>query len=211
MNQKRIITIALIVMGLGIIGLIVYSLIPKATIRLSIAPEEFTVAINGVTRNAKTDDVITVAPGEIEIIVSREEFGSYSEKVTVKNGEEKEILAALEPKTDAARALLDSTKSQNVIQRIGGKKVEEGAKKLTDENPILNELPIKDRFYTIVVCNSEKYPDDKKKFAVCVRLFELEAKQSAIDELARRGYSLDDYEVIFVDLTYENVREGAGE
>ena len=211
MNQKRIITIAAIIIGVSIIGLIVYSLIPKATIRLSVAPEEFTVSINGVTRTAKTGDTINIAPGEVEITISREEFGSYTENFTVKNGEDKEILAALEAETDAARALLNSTKSQIIIQRIGGKKVEEGAKSLTDENPILKELPIKDRFYTIIVCNSERYPDDKKKFAICIRLFDLAAKQSAIDDLAARGYGIDDYEFIFVDLSYKNIQEQGGE
>jgi len=211
MSRKKITVLIIIAASLCIIGLIIYGFIPRATIRLSVAPDEFTVSINGKKRNAKTGDTVSVSPGDIEIVLSRGEFDTYTEKFTVKNGETKEVLIALNAQTDAARELLESEKSQIIIQRIGGKKVEQGSKELTAKNPILKVLPIEDRFYTINVCNSEKYPNDKTKFAICIRLFDLEARQSAIDDLAARGFSMNDYEYIFVDLTYENIQEQSGE
>lgn len=211
MHRKQILIALIALAAVGLIALIVYSLIPRATIILSVAPEQFTVSINGVKREADTGEIVTVSPGEIEVTLSRDEFDTYTERVVVKNGERKEILVALTAQTPAAELLLKTDKSQEIIQRITGKKIEQGTKELGEKNPILKELPIRERFYTIIACNSEKYPDDKTKFAICIQLFDLDARQSAIDNLRLRGYSLDDYEFIFVDSTYKNIQEQSGE
>ena len=98
-----------------------------------------------------------------------------------------------------------------MIQRIGGSAVEAGAEKLRENYPIITELPINDRFFKIIMCESREFPDDSEKIAVCIQLFDLQARQSAINAIERLGYSLDDYEVVFQDLTYENIREQSGE
>jgi len=212
MNQRRIlILLTVIIFVAAIVGVIVYSAIPRATIYFVVAPTEFTATINGKKHSVKNGDSLTVSPGDITVELSRDEFDSHTETFTIAKGETKEVLYALNPLTDAARALLETDEAQLVIQRIGGKKVEQGAAELTDKYPLLAELPIVDRFYKIVVCDSEAYPEDRTKFAICVRLFDLQAKQSAIDEVARRGYLLSDYEVIYEDNTYETLNESAGE
>lgn len=211
MSQRNRILLIVSVFVAVIIGIIIYALIPRATILFNVAPDEFTVKINGSAHKIKTGESITVAPGDLSIEVSRDEFDTYTEKISLKNGEQHEVLYALNPLTDAARQLLTSEKSRLVIERIGGKKVQEGAKKLDDTYPLIKELPIKYRYYTITTCDSEKYPDDPDKIAICVELYDLEAKQTAIEDIESRGYKLSDYEVIFQDQTYEALQEEAGE
>lgn len=211
MTKKNIIIIISILIGVLVISLVINALIPRSTLTFAVAPEEVTVSINGKEQDVKNGDSITVSPGDITLIISRNEFNSYTEDFTIKNGETKELLVVLEALTDNARALLLTPGSQEVIQRYGGKKVQDGAKALNKKYPILSVLPIKDRFYNIVPCASETYPGDTSKIAVCIKLFNLEAQQSALDDITRRGYQLTDYEIIIKDSTYSNLQEQSGE
>jgi hypothetical protein len=211
MNSRKVAIILAVAFGVLVIVAIVYALIPRATITFAVAPEEVQVEVNGKNHTVQNGQSITVAPGDITVIVSRNEFDSYTEKFTVKNGETYEVLAALAAKTLAAERLLQTPGSQAVIQRVEGRKVERGAAELVSKNPLLKELPIIDKFYKIIVCNSQAYPDDTSKFAICVQLYELEARDAALNDIRSRGYNPEDYEIIVQDLTYETLRENAGE
>lgn len=211
MSRRTIITLIIVSFIAIVIGIIVYALIPKATLLMSVAPEDVTVTINGDTHKVKTGDVITVAPGTLDVSISRDEFDTYTQKVTVKNGEQVEILQALNPKTDAAKALLQTEKSQAIIQRITGNSMKVATDKLTKDFPIISVLPINDKFYTIAVCDSKKYPNDKTKVAICVSLYDMEAKQSAIDDVVRRGFNLNDYETYFIDASYNSAAQSNGD
>ena len=210
-NRSQLLKIIGILAGVIVVGLIIYALIPRATITFAVAPEEVTAIINGEERQIKNGESVTVAPGEIVIELRRDEFETTGETFVIANRESREVLIALEPLTENARQLLLNDGSQLVIQRIGGRAVEEGAAQLREQYPILNDLPYNDRFYSIVICNSEREGAEPTDLAVCVRLFEPQARQSALDTIERLGYSLDDYEIIVQDQSFETVRDQAGE
>lgn len=202
-----ILTFAALIVGI----LVVYALIPRATLKFSVAPENVTVTINGENHSVTTGQTISVAPGEIELKINRKDFLEHTETFTLENNQTREILVALTPTTDEARMLLDAAAARAVVERLGGQEVDKGADELMKEYPILAKLPITDKFFRIVICNSKKYPDDPKKLAVCIRLFEPEARQAAFDEIERQGFSLKDYEIIVQAYDYETMREQAGE
>jgi hypothetical protein len=210
-SRKILTRIVIGLIGVIVIGLIINALIPRATIYFSVAPERVLVNINGKDQEIQNGQEVTVSPGEINVTISQADFTTYSESFTIENGEAREILIALDAETAAAELLLQTPGSQLVIQRIGGAAVEEGAEKLRQAYPIITELPINDRFYKIIVCESREFPNDSEKIAICVQLFDLQARQSAINTIERRGYSLDDYEVVFQDFTYENLQQQSGE
>lgn len=211
MSRRAIIITIISLFGAIILGSIIYLVIPKATLLMSVAPDEVTVTINGQAHKVTTGDKMIVAPGELTITVSRDEFETYSQKLTIKNGETVEILQALTPKTDAAKDLLNSPKSQAVIQRITNNKMKAAADLLMKNYPILSVIPINDKFYTITTCASKKYPNDATKVAICVNLFDPEAKQSAIDAVKAKGFNLDDYETYFVDASYNSAYQQNGD
>ncbi|MDB5163216.1 MAG: hypothetical protein JWO54_167 [Candidatus Saccharibacteria bacterium] len=197
MSRKNIIRIIVVVFLLLIVGLITYSLIPRATLIMSVAPEEFNVTINGHDNKVKTGDAITVTPGDVTFKLSREGFEDYTQTITIKNGQRIEILQALVAQTDEARELLKTEKSQAIIQRVTNVNMLKAANSLSKKYPLLDELPIVDKFYAINVCESKIHPDDISKVAICITLYEPEAKQSAIDDVTSRGFNLDDYETYF--------------
>ena len=202
--SKRMLIIGISIVVLLGVGLLVYHLIPHGTLKMSVAPDEVTVTINGRERTVTTGDLIRVDPGELTIKISRDEFEPHTEKVTIKNGETVEILAALFPKTEDAKALLNTEKSDIVIQRVTGRAMEKAASQLRNDYPIISSLPIKDKYYTVTICESEKHPDDTTKIAICIELYDLAAKQAAINDITGRGFDLNDYEHYFVDARYNS-------
>ena len=203
MSRRSLLIIIIVAVVALIAGLIAYSLIPRASILLSIAPEEFTVTYNGSSQNVTTGKKITVTPGDVSVSISRDGFETSTKTVTIKNGENQELLLALVPKTDAARALLETEKSQQIIQRIANINMKNTTAQYVQDYPIFSVLPIKDKFYVITSCESRLYPNDKTKVAICVNLFDMEAKQSAIEDINRRGFSVDDYEIYYDDKSYD--------
>lgn len=199
MNKKTLRIIG-IVIGVVIVGVVALMLIPRSTILLSVAPDEFTISIDGKKGELKkTGDSLSLSPGTHSVSISRDEFKTYETSITVKNKENFEVLIALEPLTDAARELLNSEKSQAIIQRITGKRMTSDIEKVRTDYPIISKLPIEDKYFTISSCPSVKYPNDATKVAICVYLFDPEAKESADDELQSLGFNLDDYEILYVD------------
>lgn len=209
-SRSRVLKIIGGLVGVVIVGLVIYNLIPRSTIVFAVAPEEVTVVINGDERTIQNGQSITVAPGEIILEIKRDEFEPAGETFVIENRETREVLIALEPLTEAARELLLNDGSQLVIQRIGGKRVEAGAAQLAEKYPIINDLPINERFYTITMCDSEREDAESGDLAVCIKLFELQARQSALNDIERLGYSLEDYEIIVQDRTFQNSRERTG-
>jgi hypothetical protein len=210
--SKRTIIIIFIILGILLgAGLLVYQLIPHGTLKMSVAPDEVTVTINGKERSVTTGDSIRVDPGELTIKISRDEFDPYTEKLTIKNGETVEILVALYPKTSAAKELLGTEKSDIIIQRLTGRAMEKNSAQLRKEYPIISSLPIRDKYYMVTICDSRKNPEDKTKVAICIELYEPAAKQSAIDDVKSRGFNLDDYETYFVDARYDSPSQTHGD
>jgi hypothetical protein len=210
-NRKKLFILVGALLSLGVLIIVVYSLIPRASILFSIAPGEATVIINGRQQGIKSGERVSVGPGEVSVEVKRDEFVSHVETFTLENGGEYEVLVALDPRTAAARALLTSSESQLIIQRIAGRDLRNGVEELNTAYPILKDLPIIDRFYKIIICESQKFPQDESKLAVCIQLYDVAARRSALNEIKRLGYNLADYEVIVQDISYKTIREESGE
>ena len=204
MSRRKFIIMALSAIGLVIGIAVTYALMPRSTLLLSIAPEEFTVSVYGKDHQKKTGDTINVSPGDVIVKISHEGFQTLTKKITVKNGETFEILEALVPLTDEAKKLIATEKSQAIIQRIQGVKTTEKVDDMLKTYPIIGVLPIKDKYYTIEPCPSRKYPKDVSKIAICVNLYNIEAKPSSIKDVESRGFNLDDYETIFIDKSYRS-------
>lgn len=202
MNTRRIMIVTIAVFAIFFVGLCIYELIPRSYIKLSIAPTDVTVNIDGESRNrAMTgDEKIQVSPGKHIVTISKSEFESYSQPVTVKNRETYYLIAALTPLTDAAKALVADEKYQETVSYVGERAATDLQTQLRKDNPILESLPIQDRLYEISQCKSAKYPDDTTKFALCVTTGQLQSDIEpfvAID-LSDAGYKIADYEIIWV-------------
>lgn len=202
--NKRNISIGLGV--LFIIGLIimsiVYSLTPKATLVLALAPEEGFLSIDGGPKNAvKNKQNISIKPGAHTVEFSRDEFDPLSQTFTVDDKKSIEVIIVLNPLTEAAKKLLLTPGAQEVVQRFVGKKFIKESEQLDQTYPILSILPIEARLYTVNSCRSVKYPDDSTKIALCADMSEEGLESYILKDITSRGYNPSDYEIIFTNIS----------
>lgn len=199
MSRRNLFIISIII-GLAFIAIVVYSLIPKTYIKLATAPQSVKISIdNSETRSVKNGDSIRIEPGRHTITVSQNEFRSYTKEIDTKNGQTTEFVVALTPLTNAAKKLLEDSKSQIVVQRFYGEIYIQQTNKITKNYPILSILPIQARLYIVSACMSQKYPDNPTKIALCVdyKQQDFDIKPYVLEDIQSRGYNPVDYEIIW--------------
>jgi len=199
MSRRQII---IVLGGLIFIGLIawavIYSIVPRASLSLALAPETGLLSIDGGSpQSVINKQIITVAPGKHKVTFSRDEFKSYSTDVTVANKQSQEVIIALDPLTDAASKLLLTADAQEVIQRFVNLNMIKSTNQLNKDYPILNSLPIQARLYIINPCPSVKYPNDHTKIALCVDVAQPGLEPYVDQDISSRGFNPADYEIIF--------------
>ncbi len=208
MDNKRKILLAGII-ALLLIGSLVLLFLPKTQLNSIVAPSPVNIQIdNGSTKRVNNGDKLDISPGTHTIKVSEDDFTSYSKTITIKSGETQDFLVALKPNSPTAQARLNNPTSQAIVQRFNGPIIDNGTAQLNKDYPILKILPIQARLYSIHPCASVKYPNDATKIAICVDGTTSEVKPYAIQDIASRGYNVDNYEMIYSfqdDTTQQNL------
>lgn len=201
MSKKQIISIVTFLI-LIVIGWSVYLLIPKSYILFQTAPEVVYVKINnGKEKIINNGDKLFLKPDKYKIIIYRDEFNPQFEEFTIKNGETKEIVVTLKPLTEEAAKLLQNEKSIKVIEKATTIKMDAESAIKEELYPILKILPIENRNYTVMTCESKKFPNQPDKVALCINITEESVKNHVKKDILSRGYNLDDYEVYWVDIS----------
>jgi hypothetical protein len=198
-NQKRAIVVIITAVVVIIVSAVIYNLIPRSHLTLYLAPEEGTLSIDSKIQSVKNGQVITLSPGKHTVVFSHNEFDSLSQDITTTNGQTLDFIAVLNPLTDAARALLQSAGAQAVIERFTSKVQVSQTNNLLKNYPILSILPINARLYTINSCQSQKYPDDSTKLALCVDEYHDGLGPYVLKDITSRGYNPADYEIIYIN------------
>lgn len=191
-----------LLISLGVIFIIIFSIVylltPRATIKLSVAPDKVFVSVNNINKAYKNGDSLSIKPGDYSIKVSADGFDTYTTTISIKNHGNKELLVALKPNTDAAKQLLLNDKSQAIMQRFYGKDLINQTDTLVKKYPIINILPINARLYSINLCSSVKFPNDKTKIALCVKEAQDGLDPYVLKDISSRGFNPDDYEIIWL-------------
>lgn len=202
MNIRRIIIIGFIALVALIVGIFIFiQANPSGTLVVAVAPEEGTLVLDGKERKVKNEDKIGLSIGEHTVAFKRDEFkDSETKKVTITKDENMRVIFVLEPLTDAARALLQTEGAQRVREQNGGQEIINASNEAVDKNPILTILPIQSRLYTVSACQSEKFPNDPDKVALCVNSSgEYDLLPYVRKDISSKGYNPDDFEIIFVN------------
>jgi len=180
------------------IGSIVYFLIPKSYIVFQVAPEQVAVLIDNKDRkNITNGDSITVAPGKHTITVFRDEFNPSTTNINIRNGETTEIVAALIGLTENAKKLLNNDKSNSVIEKSTGIRMDKQVELTAELNPIMSILPIENRNYVISSCPSQLYPSNPNKIALCVDIPSDDFIVDVKADIKSRGFDPEQYEYIW--------------
>ena len=202
MSKKQIVFIVSFFI-LIFIGWSVYLLIPKGYVLFQTAPETVYIKINdGEEKAINNGDKLFFKPNKYKVVIYRDEFNPQFEEFTIKNGETKEIIAALKPLTENAKnILLDNNESIKILEKSTSIKIDNESEFLEKTYPILKILPIENRNYTIMTCESKKFPNQPDKVALCINITEESVRNRVKEDILSKGYDLNDYEVTWVDIS----------
>ena len=190
------------VFGLAIIitiAITIYLGITRAgtyKVSIVIAPADSQVAVDGHIAN---DDTLYLKPGEHTYTVSRPDFRSYSDTITVTDSGEQYISAALEPINDAGRTYASQVDSEySKVLEIGGIAAEQRGEKFTDKNPITKDLPYSNMLFSI---GYRLDPSDTSGDSIIVTIDSSDVyRENAITQLKNLGYNPAEYNIEFTDL-----------
>jgi FlaG/FlaF family flagellin (archaellin) len=195
-RARGIIIVAFIALLFIALPLILYSqnLIYSGTINLKFAPKSATAKIG--TSSAQFGDN-KVHPGTYTVTISKQGFATYTEKVTVNNGQTVSVATALvsnDPST--ADWYQTHTDDYSIAQDIGDDAADQAHVTMKKEFPIAQVLPIVGLYSTYRV-DYGKSPTKTGKYAVYIS-YQTEAdKQKAIQVVKDKGYELSEYEVVY--------------
>lgn len=165
-------------------------------VSIIIAPADSQVTIDG---HKVSGDTIYLAPGEHTYTVSRSDFRSYSDTVTITDNGEQYISAALESINDAGRAYASQVDSEySKVLEIGGITAEQQGEKFTDKNPITKDLPYSNMLFSI---GYRLDPSDASGSSIIVTIDSSDVyRENAITQLKNLGYNPAEYNIEFTDL-----------
>jgi len=133
-----------------ILGMILSSIIDVATktavIQITVAPVSSTIKINNKIYKNGT---YKVAPKTYNAVISKDGFNDYKETFSLKKGETKKIMVALE-QSNGKNDWYDNNQDDEMIREgIGDIKYDEAASEFSKENPIAEKIPYDSTYWSI--------------------------------------------------------------
>lgn len=137
--------------------------------------------------------IVYIKPGKYTAKIEKEGFYSYERDFQVSNtkDEKSTLYASLGAKSDEAKNW--ARWNQSAYGELERKTREIGVaytKKLRDSHPIINDLPLKDPYFTVGYKASEKYG-----ITITLKGTSPRYRQSAIQAIEAKGYNLGEYVV----------------
>lgn len=195
MKRKQIIIIIIVLL---IVVILIYLLIPKSYLKFTTSPQQADIIIDNSPKGSiKNGEIKIINPGHHKITISRDEFSTYTKDIDININETKEILVILDAYTNNAKNILNTPEDQRIREANYRKETEEGAKLIEKEYPILKILPYYSHSYNIKSCDSKKYPNNKSKIAICIKVIDPNTKKFALKFITDKGYIPNDYEIIW--------------
>lgn len=170
------------------------SMVYSATISLTYAPKDAVVKIGDSTGKFGDNKVL---PGTYKVTITMQGFDSFERSVTVKRGETVTIEAVLQSNDPStANWYRDNISDYTIAQTIGDTEADRSYMKMVTQYPIVKALPI-DGLYGTYEVNYGPSPSNKEKYAVFISYQSDADKRAAEDAVAKAGFRLSDYEVIY--------------
>lgn len=195
--MRRSIKAVLLLGGLAVIAIVamlVYNALstPKSGVKLVLVPNEVELRYNNTTNSVKNNQVLKLHPGDYTLQFSRDGFEPEVHNVKVSEGKTTSLMVALKALTPEAKRMISDPDSQRRLEMISGYEIDKGGSKLEEDNPILKELPIVDKYFVINPCEAMY---KKSGIALCIQAIDDFHYNRALEELKRRGYNPDDFEI----------------
>ncbi len=182
-----------------------------ATLYVYSVPDRLTVSYDNVKNqglSSKTKH--PVKSGEYTFTFKADGFSEYSTKLSIKKGEQKILVFALTPQTEAARRESAKDKYREVYDGVGSKKANQGAAKLEQSAPLVNKLPYYSRWWYVITCKPYRTADRTQRLGVCIVTSDKNSKEQvdqAMNYLKKNDTNLDRYDLKINGYPYPTSKE----
>jgi len=166
-------------------------------VSFSVTPENVKVSYNNTYKTVGFGTTIALDPGKYSFELSLDGFESIEKDIEIVEGEISRICVGLSPVNDLGREVLSNqvnltTKSEGIF----GCRGDQGSKELEEKFPFLNELPITDKYFSVLACRESGEKDSD--YILCVTL--------VIDNEFHRQRSLNIIKSSGIDVSKTSIR-----
>lgn len=178
----------------GVIALVVilvvslgYSYGYRGSVRLTLAPDAATMTIDNSDKqiNVKDNQRLFLTPGEHTLTFYKNEFSIQKATVSIKSFTATTKLIALQPLTDAAKSIMDSSPNKERLTEYTN----------LNKSNIFKQLPVAAPDFTIHACSSLVEASGTDGKALCVDALDIEREQKAQLKIKEMGYNPDSYQI----------------
>lgn len=155
--------IALII-GIWIISI---EIAVKTGVQFITAPDNIDVTIKDKKFSINYETTIELKPGNYHVKLSRSDFKSYEQDISVSDGKITKLYSALEPINEAGKKIINNDIMNERRRIIFGNTSASEPEEKAKQYPFVDKLPIVDKYYVINPCYGQ---DNKQPFGICVIL-----------------------------------------
>lgn len=198
MSRRKLILVlaALLVV---IIGFAFFASRPKGQLTIQVAPADSSITLNGKKTLAGSFDE---KPGDYTVVASRNGFGSYTKKFSLKKNTNEYVGVILGPNSASTiNWYKQHPDDQQLAEVISGKNFSIDVQQQITKYPIIKYLPFVDQFYRIDYGRSVKSPNNPEAVAIYITFYSQEGKSEALQWIKFKGYDPNQLEIIYQDRT----------
>jgi hypothetical protein len=203
-RQQRVTLIIGIVVGALVLGavvlFIVRSIIYSANLRMSIAPNNATITLNGKKIKNKNQQI---RPGDYVLRVEREGFDAEEEEFSVAKGETHDVLIALLPSDGNYEWYKENERDQIIFDGMITRKQDEAMREAYESDPIMRILPYTDTSFGLTFIVEASYNDGIElliRLNTCSDMVAENYKERALLWIASQGFRPENYHITYVTL-----------
>ena len=207
-KHKKKFIVAGVLAILVIIGISVYNIIwnsiYSAKVNIMVAPYIAKVKIGDNEYDVSGE--YKIKPGEYNVEISADGFEPLSLSITAIKGETVAVREYLNPLEENKNWYIEHEGDGLVAGEIAYIKADEANRKLAEENPIMNDLPVEVEYYTNNYANYVKYnlryeTDSKGEITIIIDDYSGGNKELAMERLKSFGYDLSKYKIKYNNKT----------
>jgi hypothetical protein len=174
--------------------------IGKHVVDIRVAPSDAKIVLDGKKNISNSQQKIS--SGKHTVRVTRDGFDSVDKTFTTSDSEVVIVAIGLVANNKEGSEYVNNHPEEfRLLEEAANKAYDQGAEKLTEDYPIIEQLPIDSTpRYRIDYGVSKKYPDDPSKIALYISANSSFYRRVALDVIYLAGFDPSDYEIIFQPL-----------
>lgn len=195
-RKSILLTLAVVILlGVGIAGYSLYlqqTRQGKIAITVTAVPSDTKITLNG-SQTISTGTVY-LAPGTYSITGHKDGFKDFQEDVTFDDTRARLVIALLPLSDEAKKWAQDNESKYAELGKAGSEAAAKNGARFRESNPIVNNLPYENPYYSIGYQSS-----DNKTISLTITAPSARYRYSALQQIRSWGYDPTDFKILYTN------------